>query len=129
MYTTSSFTVVASFTTLAEAEICKGMLLSHGIAATLLDAETVTMNWAYSQAVGGVKVAVPSVVAQQAQGYIAATMEPEVTTVMCARCGSTTIETTLPGFFRLLWMQLIGGGTRRMNNEGMLRCAVCKHWL
>src|SRR5437879_4178543 len=50
-----SLVTVGTFTTVGEAEAVRLLLESRGIACFLADAELVTMNWALSNAVGGVK--------------------------------------------------------------------------
>jgi hypothetical protein len=50
---------VATFTTLGEAVAARLMLESRGISCFLADAETVSMTWLVSNAVGGVKLQVP----------------------------------------------------------------------
>lgn len=47
---------VAAFDNAVYAEMFKAKLESEGVRCCIADAELVTMNWAYSNAVGGVKV-------------------------------------------------------------------------
>lgn len=50
---------VATFREAYQAHILKGVLESEGIPASVQDEQIATINWAYSQAIGGVKVNVP----------------------------------------------------------------------
>ena len=51
--------VIATFSTVDEAQLLASRLRSAGILVELRDENTLTMNWTYSLAIGGVKVAVP----------------------------------------------------------------------
>ena len=51
--------VIATFSTVDEAQLLASRLRSAGIAVELRDENTLTMNWTYALAIGGVKVAVP----------------------------------------------------------------------
>ena len=66
-----SLVTVATFTTVGEAEAARLMLESRGITCALSDAETVTMAWVISNAVGGVKVQVPESDAPRASKILA----------------------------------------------------------
>ena len=50
---------VASFREAYKAHILKGRLEAEGIPAMVTDEHLVSINWLYSQAIGGVKVGVP----------------------------------------------------------------------
>ena len=50
---------VASFRDSYQAHILKGVLETSGIPAFIHDEQLATINWMYSQAIGGVKVKVP----------------------------------------------------------------------
>ena len=51
--------VAATFTSVHEAQLAKTVLEAAGIDAVLDNEHLVSMNWTYSNAVGGVKVLVP----------------------------------------------------------------------
>ena len=68
---TERLVTVATFETPFEAEVAKGRLESEGHTVFLADAETVTANWLYSNAVGGVRVQVPEPEADQARASLA----------------------------------------------------------
>ncbi len=53
-----STVVIATFSNLDEAHLLASRLRSAGIATELRNENTLTMNWTYSLAIGGVKLAV-----------------------------------------------------------------------
>ncbi len=53
-----STVVIATFANVDEAHLLASRLRSAGIATELRDENTLTMNWGYALAIGGVKVAV-----------------------------------------------------------------------
>lgn len=57
---------IASFSFPHEAHIARAKLESEAIPATLADEYTISMQWLYSNALGGVKVQVPAPFAQRA---------------------------------------------------------------
>lgn len=57
---TQQFVTIAEFQFLPEAEICKLTLQSQGFAAVLTDAELVSTNWFLGNAVGYIKLQVPT---------------------------------------------------------------------
>jgi len=69
-----TYVTVARFNTAVEAHILAGRLESEGIHTTITDAETVTMAWHLSQAVGGIKVQVSPDDVERARAIIAENM-------------------------------------------------------
>ena len=57
---------IATFSMAIEADLARAKLESEGIECFLADEHTVTVNWLYSQAVGGVKLQVREANAQKA---------------------------------------------------------------
>lgn len=57
---------IASFSFAHEAYIARAKLESEGIPVALSDEHTINMQWLYSNALGGVKVQVPTPFAEQA---------------------------------------------------------------
>ncbi|MEI6079309.1 MAG: hypothetical protein WCQ53_01550 [bacterium] len=55
-----TFTVIQVCRDLSEAEVIKSKLMSHGIDSWLDSKHMVTMNWFYSNMIGGIKVRVNS---------------------------------------------------------------------
>ncbi|MCP4366910.1 MAG: tetratricopeptide repeat protein [Deltaproteobacteria bacterium] len=62
---------IASYSYPTEAYIVKGRLESEGIWSYVADAETVTVNWLYSNAIGGVKLRVREADRKKAQEILA----------------------------------------------------------
>ena len=79
--------VVATYSTPAEAHVALSRLESAGIQAAVRDEFTVTFNWLYSDAVGGVKLEVPDDDAPDAR-EILALPAPEPGLIQCPHCGS-----------------------------------------
>jgi len=67
-YQGADVVTLTRFSTAWEAEILRARLQEEGIFAAVADAHTITMNWLYSNAMGGVRVQVP-------QGQLAAARE------------------------------------------------------
>ena len=57
---TEEIVTIAKGQSLPEAEACKLRLESEGFTVFLTDAETIRTDWALSNAIGGIKVQVPS---------------------------------------------------------------------
>lgn len=127
MTSTPAYTVVATFVGIVEAEICRGMLRAHDINANILDGELVAMNWGYSQAIGGVKVVVPTAQANLAKAYIAATQDGDIRVCVCPRCGGTDVVAVPMKLHQYLWSLIIARGSYR--NAARLRCNTCRTWL
>lgn len=91
-----SFELVKTFPYSAEAHICKGRLEAEGIEVYLHDHNTVDANPLLSQAVGGVKVFVPTEDAARAREILASIPEFSVDDkgdlLKCPNCGATEIE-------------------------------------
>ncbi len=62
---------IASFSFPHEAHIARAKLDSEGIPAVLADEFTISMQWLYSNALGGVKVQVPPSCAERALEILA----------------------------------------------------------
>ncbi len=95
---------IATFSMAVEADLARAKLESEGIECFLADEHTVTVNWLYSQAVGGVKLQVRESDAQRALEILkgsptltenAENHEAENTdqeNVRCPRCDSTDVH-------------------------------------
>src|SRR5687768_1591628 len=70
-----SWSVIARFTSLGEAESARSALEAAGIGVVLGDENTVSMNWMYSQAIGGVKLLVHDEDRDQALAILASRIE------------------------------------------------------
>ncbi len=53
-------TTIAQYREAPEAYLAKGALAAEGIEAVITDEQVVGINWLYSDAIGGVKLAVKS---------------------------------------------------------------------
>ena len=100
--------VVATFSTLGEAEAAKSALDAAGIESWIADENMVAMDWMYSNAIGGVKLVVADEDAGDAEEVLAnaATPEeetppqaPEIAEPHCPRCSATEI-------YHLHWRRL-----------------------
>lgn len=92
--------IVATFSTLGEAEAAKSALHAAGIESWIADENMVSVDWMYSNAVGGVKLVVADEDAGEAEAVLAnaASSEeetppqaPEIAEPHCPRCGATEI--------------------------------------
>jgi hypothetical protein len=81
----------------AEAYLLQSKLDSEGIWSTVVDAETVTMNWLYSNAIGGVKLKVREEDAPQAKELLQTENDhlsdslPSDEQDRCPNCSSTRV--------------------------------------
>ncbi|WP_206052657.1 putative signal transducing protein [Neptunomonas marina] len=64
-------TTIAHYDYPHEAHIARAKLESEGIPAVLADEQTITMQWLYAQALGGVKLQVPASAAETALALLA----------------------------------------------------------
>jgi ribosomal protein L40E len=89
---------VASFQFPAEAEVARMHLQEKGIQAFLADAETVSMDWLLGNAIGYVKLQVPSDQAQAAHSFLEEVRaghvrnregsQPATDAAVCLECGA-----------------------------------------
>jgi hypothetical protein len=78
---------IGSYSTPYEAGLVRAELEFFDIDASLADADTIGVNWLWSNALGGVKVQVPESELEEARRVLAAEPEPLEPTV-CPHCGS-----------------------------------------
>ena len=89
---------VASFSFPHEAHIARASLEAAGIPAVVADEHTISMQWLYSNALGGVKVQVPERVAVQARDALqedhgdSLANEQGYDELRCPKCGSVDTE-------------------------------------
>lgn len=93
----SRMKTIAAFRDTHQAYLVKGQLEAEGIPAFIADENLVSINWMYSNAIGGVKVKVPENVLEQARDIIASYQNKEnitekIDTDICPKCGSTSIS-------------------------------------
>jgi hypothetical protein len=122
---------VGSYSTKYEADLVRLKLEDLEFHPTLADAETVSVNWLWSNALGGVKVQVPASESEEARGVL--TSEPgddedrqdagEAPVAACPRCGSPDSRYFLDkrGSF-LTWLML---GIPILPATSKRVCSVC----
>ena len=104
---------VASFRDAYNAHFLRGSLEAEGIPAFVLDEQVATINWLYSEAIGGVKVHVPDEFYDKALDIIEKINRPNeseetkleaqiVQADVCPSCGSSSIATTKYSLWTLL---------------------------
>ena len=130
----NTFTTIATYQYSSEAQIIKGRLLSEGIEAFLADAVTIDTDPLVSNAIGGVKLKVPTQDVTQAkeilQSISSYSLDDTGEPVNCPNCDSTetNLFTTISDF-RSLGAFLIGFlfGTLPFYTKYQYRCDNCKH--
>lgn len=126
----STLTTVASYSFPHEAHIAKGTLEAAGIPAFIADEHTINMQWFYSNALGGVRVQVPSRYAEQAKEILAQDfsylLEEEFgkDEVVCQKCGSRDIEPYVKGKKPAILVLLLFGFPLFFLKHG-IRCRSC----
>ena len=99
----SKFKTVISYFDLPLAELAKAKLESEGIPCFLLNKHHVSMNWMYSNALGGVKVQVHTEHIEKAMEILSTDESAILTEIdqdfpevekndMCRKCGSTNLS-------------------------------------
>lgn len=89
-----SLITISTYENAIEAEIAKGRLESEGIPAFVLDSHTVNINWALSNAMGGVRLSVRQSDFQKASEILGITYQnlPNANWGSCPKCGSKELE-------------------------------------
>ena len=94
---------IARFSLAIEAHIARAKLESEGIPAFVADEHTITAQWLYSDAMGGVRLQVPNSCAQEAREILAvdhseAVLEEQgFDPLTCPHCGSHELQPITPG--------------------------------
>jgi hypothetical protein len=91
--------VVARFRDLADAEVASASLEAAGVTNLLLDSQTIGVYWAYSTALGGIRLHVPDSELEEARSVLGGTGEvewPELPAAdsdeRCPACGQFAVE-------------------------------------
>jgi len=110
----SNLITIASFSFPYEAQIAKARLLAEEIPAFIADEHTINMQWLYSNALGGVKLQVPTQFAEKANEILAQDLSAEMeetfgkNETQCSKCGSSDItpytKGKKPAFLVFLFM-------------------------
>ena len=99
--------VVAAYSKPEEAYMAVSLLEANGIEAAVWDADTVNLNWLYSNAIGGVKIAVPEEDAVRAREVL--DLPPaETGFLICPHCGSDHVHVRELGLGTALAMYFLG---------------------
>jgi hypothetical protein len=123
---------VASFSTAVEAHLLVATLEASGIPAVVCDEYTVTMNWMYSNLIGGVRVKVFEADLKEARNILntdstppASAEEIPSTLPPCPECGSDDIDlnTDKRGAF-VSWLLL---GFPIIAPKKEFKCKKCGH--
>lgn len=130
----NTFTTIATYQYSSEAQIIKGRLLSEGIEAFLADAVTIDTDPLVSNAIGGVKLKVPTRDVAKAKEILQSistySLDDAGAPVVCPNCNSaqTNLFTTVSDL-RSLGAFLIGFlfGTLPFYTKYEYRCANCNH--
>ncbi|GAB4372899.1 MAG: hypothetical protein Kow0062_09590 [Acidobacteriota bacterium] len=91
-------TTIARFVSPQDAFLVAGFLDSHGIPVVVLDSQTVSIHWLYSNAIGGVRVQVHVADARAARELLSARVLEQASRDVramadaCPRCGSHETE-------------------------------------
>lgn len=99
--TPAEFVTVRAYRDLSEAAVARGVLEQAGIPCELQDVNTVTANWAWSNAIGGVKLQVPRSLVDRAEAVLCQPIPADFVTdgsevfvqPACVRCGSLHVMT------------------------------------
>jgi len=130
----NTFRTIATFQYSSEAQIINGRLLAEGIEAFLADAITIDTDPLVSNAIGGVKLKVPTIDVVKAKEILKSiscySLNDEGNPIICPNCASTQTHlfTTISDF-KSLSAFLIGFffGTLPFYTKYQYRCNNCKH--
>jgi hypothetical protein len=93
----SKLKVIAQFSFPHEAHLAKSRLEASDIPAFIADEHTISMNWLYSNAVGGVKLKVPAEFEEKAVAILKTDFTSEIEAIFgksidsCPKCKSNNI--------------------------------------
>lgn len=79
---------IGSYSTGYEASLVRAELEAFDIDASLADADTIGVNWLWSNALGGVKVQVPESEVEEARRVLATQSDDAPEGIACPHCGS-----------------------------------------
>jgi DNA-directed RNA polymerase subunit RPC12/RpoP len=123
----SELAVIATFSFPHEAQLARSKLEAFDIPAFVLDEHTINMHWLYSDALGGVKLAVPRSQVENALQLLqedAALEELDEPLLACAHCGSHHLYTSTQGKKPAFIVFLLLGFPLFFYKRG-LRCEDC----
>ena len=125
-------TTIATYSFPYEAQISRARLESEGIPAFVADEQTISMQWLYSNAMGGVRLQVPGAFVEQAlevlaeDGTSALEAELGVDERACSECGSTDTEPFQKGR-KVAFLVFLGLDFPLYPFKNTTRCKACGH--
>jgi len=125
-------TTIATYSFPYEAQIARAHLDAEGIPAFVADEHTINMQWLYSNAMGGVRLQVPSVYAEQAKAILAEDLSDAVEseqgsdTLVCTVCGSHQVEPYQKGK-RWAFLVFLGLDFPLFPVTNAVKCGECGH--
>ncbi|WP_439135193.1 putative signal transducing protein [Pseudomaricurvus sp.] len=125
-------TTVATYSFPYEAQIARAHLDAEGIPAFVADEHTINMQWLYSNAMGGVRLQVPSVYVEQARAILAEDLSDAVEseqgsdTLVCPVCGSNQVESYQKGK-RWAFLVFLGLDFPLFPVTNTVKCKECGH--
>jgi hypothetical protein len=136
----STLVTVGRFREVWEAHLARAELESEGIFAHVADEQMVTMNWLYSNALGGVRLQVPAMEADRAREILSDRVEfvildddaspeeekawEEAVPGPCPRCGSENVSRKRFATWSLFLNILLLGLLLR---DDRLQCEECRY--
>lgn len=121
---------VASYSFPYEAQIAWSKLDSAGIPAYIADQHTINMQWLYSDALGGVRLQVPTPYLNQARELLAENLESDLVaqegwdSTPCPVCGSNNTEHFQFGK-RIAFLIFLGLDFPLFPVKDGIRCRAC----
>ncbi|USA42193.1 DUF2007 domain-containing protein [Spongiibacter taiwanensis] len=125
-------TTVARFSFPYEAQIARARLDAEGIPAFVADEQTINMQWLFSNALGGVRLQVPSAYEARAREVLAEDLSAEVDAeqgtapARCARCGSENVAPFQRGR-RWAFLVFLGLDFPLFPVKNTRKCSDCGH--
>lgn len=125
-------TTIARYSFPYEAQIARAKLESEGVPAFVADENTINMQWLYSNALGGVRLQVPSSYAEQAMSILSEDMSEEVDAELgadasaCTFCGGKNLEPFQKGR-RIAFLVFIGLNFPLFPFKNTTKCKDCGH--
>ena len=116
--------IVAVYHNPIEAYVARAKLESEDIDVVLLDEGMVSLDPLLSNALGGVKVAVPRSQASRARDLLVRPNEIEAEPVLCPECDSAEIDTKRA---RLAWWAILFMGFPIGRSSSTNTCEACGH--
>ena len=132
----ASLHVVESFESPWDAHICRGLLESEGVSASLLNQHHISVQWPLALALGGVRVCVDSSSAQRAKAILAARDAGEYEFALCEEYGLAPLSCGVCGSNRtayrrdlaesaLLLAMMFAFGVSAPPSIASVRCREC----